>query len=272
MKAARIHQYGGPEVIRIDHVDIPAPGDAEVLIATEATSFNPTELAVRQGIFDIDLPHTLGWDLAGYHDGRPVIGFVDSGAAAEFTVADKDRIVPAPQSIPLRHAAAIPLAGLTAWQVTNEIAKGQKVLINGAGGGIGSFAVQLAKRKGAYVIATASPRSTEAVYRHGADEVIDYTKQVPDTPVDVMIHLVGTPPPWPPPARERVISAAAPVEADVPSEHVVMRYDRDMLAALVEMVDAGLVTVDVTATYPIDAMADVRRKAGTFRGKVILTS
>ncbi|RSM91703.1 NADP-dependent oxidoreductase [Kibdelosporangium aridum] len=272
MKAARIHEHGGPEVIRIDHVDIPTPGDGEVLVATEATSFNPTELAVRQGIFPIGLPHTLGWDLAGHHDGQPVVGFVDSGAAAEFTVAPKDRIVPAPQSIPLRDAAAIPLAGLTAWQVVEYVTKGQKVLINGAGGGIGSFAVQLAKRKGAYVVATASARSAEAVRKHGADEVIDYTRRVPDTPVDVMIHLVGTPPPWTPPARELIVSAAALVEADVPSKHVVMRYDRDTLAELVEMVDAGLITVDVTASCPLDAMAEVHRKAGEFRGKVIVTT
>ncbi len=272
MKVARIHEHGGPEVIRIDHIDIPTPGDGEVLVDTEATSFNPTELAVRQGIFQIELPHTLGWDLAGHHDGRPVVGFVDSGAAAEFTIAPTDRIVPAPQSIPLRDAAAIPLAGLTAWQVVEYVTKGQKVLINGAGGGIGSFAVQLAKRKGAYVIATASSRSTKAVHGYGADEVIDYTRQVPKTPVDVMIHLVGTPPPWTPPARELVISAAAPVEADVPTKHIVMRYNRDMLAELVEMIDAGLVTVDVTARYPLNAMAEVHQKAGEFRGKVIVAT
>nr|WP_225953411.1 zinc-binding dehydrogenase [Kibdelosporangium phytohabitans] len=145
-------------------------------------------------------------------------------------------------------------------------------MINGAGGGIGSFAVQLAKHWGAYVIATASPRSAEAVLGYGADEVIDYTTTVPGQPVDVMIHLVGSPPPWPVPAREQVISAAAPVRADVPSTHVVMSYDRDHLSALVALVEAGVITVDVTESYPLDAMAEVHRRgeAGEFRGKVTI--
>ncbi|ONI87432.1 hypothetical protein ALI144C_08520 [Actinosynnema sp. ALI-1.44] len=279
MKAARIHRYGEPSVIRIDEIDVPVPaptddGDGEALVKVAATSFNPTEVAVRRGVFDLALPHTLGWDLAGEVDGEPVIGFVDSGAAAEYAIAPRDRLVPAPKTVPLQHAAAIPVAGLTAWQTVSHVRRGQTVLINGAGGGIGGFAVQLAKHRGAYVIATASPRSTEAVLRYGADEVVDYTTTVPDKPVDVMIHLVGTPPPWPVPARERVISAAAPVRADVPSSHVVMRYDRDQLSALVGLVDAGAVTLDVTGLYPLTAMADVHRRgeAGEFRGKVVLSA
>nr|WP_042180643.1 NADP-dependent oxidoreductase [Kibdelosporangium sp. MJ126-NF4]CEL14495.1 Zinc-containing alcohol dehydrogenase superfamily [Kibdelosporangium sp. MJ126-NF4]CTQ88860.1 Zinc-containing alcohol dehydrogenase superfamily [Kibdelosporangium sp. MJ126-NF4] len=274
MKAARIHSHGDPSVIRIDEIGVPVPSDGETLVTVAATSFNPTEIAVRRGVFDIALPRTLGWDLAGEADGEPVIGFVDSGAAAEFAAAPLDRLVPAPTSIPLAHAAAIPLAGLTAWQTVSRIERGQKVLINGAGGGIGGFAVQLAKHWGAYVIATASPRSAAAVRAYGADEVVDYTQAAPDQPVDVMIHLVGTPPPWPVPAREQVISAAAPVEADVPSTHVVMRYDRDHLSALVALIDAGVITVDVTASYPLAAMAEVHRRgeAGEFRGKVTVVT
>ncbi|CAM4045165.1 NADP-dependent oxidoreductase [Kibdelosporangium persicum] len=265
MKAARIHAHGGPEVIRIDDVPIPS---GDTLIKVAATSYNPTELAVRAGMFRIDLPHTLGWDLAGEVDGDPVIGFVDSGAAAEFATAPADRIVPAPKNIPLHHAAAIPLAGLTAYQVVQDVEAGQRVLINGAGGGIGSFAVQLAKHKGAHVIATASPRGIDSVQRYGADEIIDYTKQVPTKPADVMIHLVGTPPPWTPPAPE-VITAAAQFPG---ARHIVMRYSEDHLSTLVSLVEAGVITVDVTESYPLAAMAEVHRKgeAAAFHGKVTI--
>lgn len=254
-----------------------------MLVEVAATSFNPTEVALRSGalrsLFPIDLPYTLGWDVAGTAAGRPVIGWLDGGAAAEYVAAPIDRLVSAPTSIPLADAAAIPLAGLTAWQaVLPHVSVGQRVLINGAGGGIGGFAVQLAKHVGAYVVATASSRSLDAVRRQGADQIVDYTTRSVASvePVDVMIHLVGVPPPWIPPVRRGgvIISAAAPVVAPpgVTSSHVVVRYDTAQLAELVALVDAGVVTVDVTETYPLDAIAEVHRRseAGEVRGKVTI--
>lgn len=284
MKAARIHRHGDPSVIQFDDVPVPAPGPGEVLVKVAATSFNPTELALRNGVlrslFPIDLPFTLGWDIAGTIVGTdaPVIGWVDGGAAAEFVAAPADRLVPAPTSIPLPAAAAIPLAGSTAWQaVVPNVTAGQRVLINGAGGGIGGFAVQLAKHVGAHVIATASPRSADTVSRYGADEIIDYTTGFSLTePVDVMIHLVGTPPPWVPPVRPggAIVSAAAPVTAPpgVSSSHMVVQYDAAQLTDLVKLVDAGVVAVDVTP-YPLAAVADIHRlsEAGRIRGKITIT-
>lgn len=271
-------------VIRIDDVPRPVPADGEVLVTVAATSFNPTEIAVRSGavrsLFPVGLPYTLGWDVAGTVAGSPVIGWVDGGAAAEYVAAPADRLVPAPTTIPLTDAAAIPLAGLTAWQaVVPHVSAGQRVLVNGAGGGIGGFAVQLAKHAGAHVIATAGPRSRDAVRRHGADEIVDYTSVSVASavdPVDVMIHLVGTPPPWIPPVRRggTVISAAAPVTPPpgVSSSHLVVRYDTDQLTELVRLVDTGVVTVDVTGTYPLDALAEVHRRAenGDTRGKITI--
>ncbi|MET0233535.1 MAG: NADP-dependent oxidoreductase [Kibdelosporangium sp.] len=284
MKAARIHQHGDAAVIRLDDVPLPVPGPGEVLVKVAATSFNPTELALRSGalrsLFTIGLPYTLGWDVAGTvaGSGAPVIGWLEGGAAAEYVAAPLARLVPAPASVPLATAAAIPLAGLTAWQaVVPNVSAGQRVLINGAGGGIGGFAVQLAKHAGAHVIATAGPRSTEAVRDQGADEIIDYTTGFSLTePVDVMIHLVGTPPPWPPPVRAggRIVSAAAPVSGspDVTSSHMVVQYDTDQLTELVELVDAGTVAVDADS-YPLEAIADVHRRseAGETRGKIVIT-
>jgi NADPH:quinone reductase-like Zn-dependent oxidoreductase len=264
---------------------LPAPGPGEVLVKVAATSFNPTEVALRSGalrtLFAIDLPYTLGWDIAGTvtDTGEPVIGWLEGGAAAEYAAAPLTRLVPAPTSIPLATAAAaIPLAGLTAWQaVLPNVAAGQRVLINGAGGGIGGFAVQLAKHAGAHVIATASARSLDAVRRYGADQIIDYTTGFSlAEPVDVMIHLVGTPPPWTPPVRPGgvIISAAAPVSAppDMASSHMVVRYEPAQLTELVKLVDAGVVLVDATA-YPLDAMAEIHRlsEAGRIRGKITVT-
>jgi NADPH:quinone reductase-like Zn-dependent oxidoreductase len=284
MRSARIHEHGDASVIRIDDVPRPVPGAGEVLIKVAATSFNPTETALRSGVlrslFPIDLPYTPGWDVAGTVAGSPAIGWLEGGAAAEYVTAPPDRLVPAPTTIPLTDAAAIPLAGLTAWQaVVPHISAGQRVLVNGAGGGIGGFAVQLAKHAGAHVIATAGARSFDAVRRHGADQIIDYTSDsVPAgvDPVDVMIHLVGTPPPWTPPVRRNgtIISAAAPVPAPpgVTSSHMVVRYDTSQLTELVKLVDAGIVTVDVAETHSLDALADVHRRseAGAIRGKVTI--
>ncbi|MBP2326366.1 NADPH:quinone reductase-like Zn-dependent oxidoreductase [Kibdelosporangium banguiense] len=277
MKAARIHRHGDPSVIQIDDVPIPVPGPGEVLVKVAATSFNPTEIAVRRGILGpMDLPYTLGWDVAGTANGEPVFGWLDGGAAADYVVAPRSRLVSPPSSIPLVTAAAIPLAGLTAWQaVIPNVAKGQRVFINGAGGGIGGFAVQLAKYVGAHVIATASPRSHETIRRYGADEIVDYTTGARlDDPVDVMIHLVGTPPPWIPPVGT-IISAAAPVAAPpgVPSSHMVTQYDTGQLTSLAQLIDAGELVVDAV-THPLDDIAEVHRRgeAGDIRGKITITA
>jgi NADPH:quinone reductase-like Zn-dependent oxidoreductase len=246
----------------------------------------------------MDLPYTLGWDVAGTVTaigadvrtlavGDRVIGMLDGGAAADYVTAPVSRLAAAPITVPLAHAAAIPLAGLTAWQAVFEhagVAAGQRVLVNGAGGGIGGFTVQLAKHAGAHVIATAGPRSAATVREQGADQVIDYTvTPVPealDAPVDVVLNIVGFTPdqaaaliPWIRPGGV-VIDVSKPfgLDAQITARHMVTRSDAADLAALVKLVDAGVVTIDVTETYPLTGLAEVHRRseAGQGRGKVVV--
>src|SRR5579859_212783 len=216
MKAVRFHEYGGIDVLRYEDVDRPRPGPGEVLVQVAGTAFNPVDTWFRAGIihqiFPVTFPHTLGLDAAGTvveqgegvevpAVGDAVIGFLPMtgpGAAAEFVVVLATVLVPAPTGIPLADAAAIPVAALTAWQALFEhgdLTPGQRVLVNGAGGGVGGFTVQLAKQAGATVVATASPRSAAIVRSLGADQIIDYTAvKVADVmrePADLVVNLVA---------------------------------------------------------------------------------
>ncbi len=182
-------------------------------------------------------------------------------------MAPRERLVAAPKSVPLHHAAALPLAGLTAWPAVMEarLRPGERVLVNGAGGGVGGFVVQLAKRAGAYVIATASPRSAAAVKALGADEIVDHTLAPLPQNADVVLHLVGT---EDVPAGGRIVSVTTRV-----GTHVVARYDREVLAGLVALVDSGELVLGVAEVLPLDAIREVHRRseAGDIRGKVVLT-
>ncbi|MEV0382203.1 NADP-dependent oxidoreductase [Nonomuraea sp. NPDC050643] len=289
MRAARIHGYGDASVIRHDRIPVPSPAPGEVLIEVAATSFNPSEVGLRagllRGVLDVTLPHTLGWDVAGtvlgtgagvtaLGTGDRVFGQVN-GAAAEYVTAPADTLCRAPESIPLAHAAAIPVAGLTAWQAVHEHARitpGQRVLINGAGGGIGLFAVQLAKLAGATVTATASPRSAAAVARLGADEVVDYTSAPLPGGMDVLLNLAAV-------AEadaaalaglaRTVITVATPIEGGT---HFITRNDPEQLAAIAALIDKGELIVEAE-TYPLSELAGLHRRAeaGGTRGKILLT-
>ena len=219
MKAVRFHEYGAPDVLRYEDVPQPVPGAGEVRIRVAATSFNGVDGNIRggfmQGPIPVVLPHTPGIDVAGTVDalgegvdgvaaGDDVIGFLPmdrDGAAAEYVIAPAGILAKAPKSVPLPDAAALPVVGLTAWQALFDHGKleaGQRVLVNGAGGAVGGYAVQLARRAGAHVIATASPRSGEAVKSAGADEVIDHTTtrvtEAVTEPVDVVLNLAPVDP------------------------------------------------------------------------------
>ncbi|MFF3837688.1 NADP-dependent oxidoreductase [Streptomyces sp. NPDC001930] len=305
MKTARFHEYGDSSVIRYETVPRPRPAPGDVLVRVAATSFNPTEAALRAGMLQsflpVDLPYTPGWDVAGtvaeigagvegFAVGDRVVGRLDSGgAAAEYVRTPAAVLVAAPASVPLATAAALPVAGLTAWQAVfdhGKVATGQRVLVNGAGGGVGGFVTQLAKHAGAEVIATAGPRSTEAVLRQGADQVIDYTAgpvgAALDGPVDTLLNLVPLSPPdaeaLAPLVRPggRIVSIATPIQppagAGVTAMHMVARNDVAHLAALVELVDAGVLSIDISTSRPLGDLADVHHlgEAGQIRGKVII--
>src|SRR6266496_4643121 len=166
MKAVRFHEYGDPDVLRYEDVDEPAPGTEQVRVRVAATTFNGVDGNIRAGFMQapmpLTLPHIPGLDVAGTIDaigegvsdvnvGDQVVGFlpfVVDGASAEYLLAPAESLAPAPTSIPLADAAALPVVGLTAYQALFEhpgLTAGQRILISGAGGAVGGYAVQLAK-------------------------------------------------------------------------------------------------------------------------------
>ncbi|WP_433174608.1 NADP-dependent oxidoreductase [Actinoallomurus sp. CA-150999] len=305
MMAARVHAFGGPEAIRYERMARPVPGPGEVLVRVAAAGFNPSDVGFRNGfmrdVVPVELPFTLGSEASGtvvelgdgasgFGVGDHVVGRVDEGgAAAEYLTAPAGGLVHAPAAIPLAHAAAIPVAGLTAWQGLFEHASlepGTRILINGAGGGVGMFAVQLARHVGAHVIATAGPRSADRVRGYGAEQIIDYTRASPhealDHPVDLVFNLVPTPAE----ATEALcrvvrpggalVSITVPVKppaaTGVTGTHFVARNDPAQLAGLVALVDSGAMRVDITAARPLAELPAVHRdaEAGRASGKTIL--
>lgn len=215
MKAVRIHKYGGPEVLVYEAAPVPALEPGEVLIRVHAAGVNPLDWKVREGYakewMHHHLPLILGWDVSGVVEalsegvtdikvGEPVYGFLDirrDGAYAEFTAARASHIVPKPKTLDHVHAAAVPIAALAAWQSLFDLAGlsgGQTVLIHAAAGGVGHFAVQLAKWKGARVIGTASSRKANFLRELGADQIIDYqAKRFEEVVhgIDVVLDTLG---------------------------------------------------------------------------------
>ena len=198
MKAIRIHNYGGPEVLQYEAAPRPKPGKGEVLIRVHAAGVNPIDWKVRAGYMKDFIAHSfpiiLGWDVSGvieevgpnvsrFKKGDEVYSLPDhtrNGAYGEYIVVRESEVALKPNALHHVRAAAMPLATLTAWQAlfdTAQLQPRQRVLIHGAAGGVGHFAVQLAKWKGAHVIGTASAKNHQMLYELGADELIDYTQQ-----------------------------------------------------------------------------------------------
>ena len=209
MKAVRVHEYGGPEVLKYENAPMPEAGDGEILVRVHAAGVNPADWKVRAGYFKAFVPFpipfvpgtdfsgtvaALGSGARGFAVGEAVFGrtqFGRSGSYAEYTTTKPDLIAAKPASLDHIHAAAVPTASLTAWQSlfgdrSVDLKPGQTILIHGAAGGVGSFAVQLAKWRGAKVLGTASAKNEEYLRKLGVDQVIDYTKQ----PFDTVVHDV----------------------------------------------------------------------------------
>lgn len=197
MKAVAMHAYGGPEVLKYEDAARPDPATGEVLVRVHAAAVNPVDWKVRaghlRGFLNYSLPLIPGWDLSGvveatgagvtdWKQGDAVYARPDlrrNGAYAEYIAVKASELGYKPRSIDHVQASAIPLACLTAWQALFDaggLKAGQRVLIHAAAGGVGTFAVQLAKWKGAHVVGTASERNHAFLRELGADEVIDYTK------------------------------------------------------------------------------------------------
>jgi NADPH:quinone reductase-like Zn-dependent oxidoreductase len=215
MNAIRIHHYGGPEVLRYEEAPRPQVREGEVLIRVHAAGVNPLDWKVRSGSLNgcmhQELPLIPGWDLSGgveevgpsvsqFKKGDEVFAMADptrDGAYADYIAVREGAVAMKPKSLHHVRAAATPVSALTAWRSLfdlGDLQSGQRILIHGGSGGVGHFAVQLAKWKGAYVIATASTKNQELLRKLGADETIDYTSQQFEDVVhnvDIVLDTIG---------------------------------------------------------------------------------
>ena len=308
MKAVRLHEYGGPEVLRLEDAPRPEIGKGEVLVRVAAAGVNPIDCVTRAGDFakiwpDDPFPAIVGWDISGVVEavGGAVTAFKpgdevytmsrfpeEAGAYAEYAAVPESDLALKPRSLDHVHAAAVPLVALTAWQALFDaggLSAGQTVLIHAAAGGVGHIAVQLTKWKGATVIGTASSRNAAFLKEIGVDQVVDYTAtSVADAvrDVDVQLDSLGAM------GRERdwsvmkkggiLVSIKGPVADDEAAAHDVrgasvrVRPSADQLKQIAELIDAGTVKVEVDAVYPL---AEARKahehvEGGHTRGKVVL--
>jgi NADPH:quinone reductase-like Zn-dependent oxidoreductase len=305
MKAIRMHTQGGPELLAYEDVPKPSlqPGDA--LVRVIATSITKTELTWDETYRDCDglprIPTIPGHEFAGIVDvasqgagvrvGDAVYAlssFCRNGSAAEFIAIRGAELAPKPHSLNFEQAAAVPLAGLTAWQALfdhAQIEKGQRVLIHGAAGGVGTYAVQLARWKGAEVIATAAAKDHNFLRELGASKVIDYTherfeEKVKD--VDVVLDSIGGE------VQERswsvlrrggtLIGIVSPVAGDkatslgVRGEFFIVEPNRTQLIELGRLIDKGILRVVVGALLPLARAREAFEQgiAGHMRGKIVL--
>src|SRR6184192_1738749 len=215
MKAVVIHQYGGAEVLKYEDVPQLEPKQDQLRIRVIAAGVNPVDGMIRSGMFDKEgrraFPVILGGDISGvvekvgsnitkFKSGDPVFAYVsldNSGGYAQYAVVTEREAAPKPKALTYVEAAAVPIVALTAWQALIDSAKlsaGQTVLIHGGSGGVGSFAIQIAKARGAKVIATASTANQDLLKQLGADVSVDYTKQKFEDmakDVDVVLDSVG---------------------------------------------------------------------------------
>jgi NADPH:quinone reductase-like Zn-dependent oxidoreductase len=305
MRAGLIRQFGPPRVIVVADVPQPTPSKGEVLVRISAAGVGPWDALVREGESATapTVPLILGSDLSGvveqigagvsnFKPGDEVFGVANkqfTGGYAEFAAAPAGTVARKPAKLEFSAAASAPVVAVTAWQMLFEYGHampGQKVLVHGAAGGVGSYAVQLAKNAGLHVIATASARDAEYVRSLGAEKVLDYrTKRFEDglTAVDIVIDTQGGE------VRERSMSVLSPtgilVSAHSPiPEDIARRYGSRAVFFIVDVTtvrlnkirdlfDAGKLRADVGTVLPLDqAQAAHEMIAGAphNRGKIVL--
>ncbi len=307
MRAVVVREWGGPQELQVAEVPTPEPGPTEVLVRVHAAGVNPTDWVSRAtgGLRLWDDPAILGHDVAGvvaavgmgvtlHRPGDAVLGMPlfprQAGGYAEYVVAPARQFVAAPAGLDHVHAAALPLAGLTAWQAlvdTAAVRPGQRVLVHAAAGGVGHLAVQIAKALGAEVVATASAGKHAFVRDLGADEVIDYravdfvrTTGPVDVVVDpvggdygersldvlrpggVLVSLLPADDRWAPVAAARGLRAG----------FMLVEPDHVGLAALTALVAAGRLRPHVEHVLPLEQAAKAHElgEAGGLKGKIVL--
>jgi NADPH:quinone reductase-like Zn-dependent oxidoreductase len=298
VRAVRIHETGGTDVLRDEETDRPEPADGQVLVRVHAASVNPVDWKQRRGAAGAELPATLGRDMSGtveasrsatFSEGDDVFGMAVSGAHAELATAAEGAIAAKPAEVSHEQAAGIPVAGMTAWQALFDkggLDRGQTVLIAGAAGGVGHLAVQFAKLAGARVIATGSSRNRDFVLGLGADEYVDYTEEDVGEAVqgvDLALDTVGgdTTASLVPTLREGgvlvTIAAAPPEEAarerGARAELLVQSPQAEQLSRIAELVAAGDVRVEIAEVLPLAEVGRAHElsESGHTRGKIILS-
>jgi NADPH:quinone reductase-like Zn-dependent oxidoreductase len=298
MLAVVMHETGDPDVLRYEEAERPEPSDGEVLINIRAASVNPIDWKYRRGLAEKQLPAVLGNDVSGtvevsraegFAEGDDVFGFAASGGYAEFATAPAALIAKKPAAVSHEEAAAIPVAGLTAWQALfdrGELERGQTGLIAGAAGGVGHLAVQFAKLVGARAIGTGSSRNRDFVLGLGADEYVDYTQQDVGgavSGIDVAFDTVGgeTTQSLLPTLREGgiliTIASAPPTEAAqvraVRAELLVTSPNAEQLTRIASLVAAGDVRVELAEVIPLTEVQEAHKlsESGHVRGKIVLT-
>jgi NADPH:quinone reductase-like Zn-dependent oxidoreductase len=309
MRAALLREFGGPEVLRVEQVPEPSPIPTEVKVRVRAAGVNPVDCKTRagKGMAGVlgDPPLRLGWDVCGevvevgggvtrFAVGEEVFGMPwfprEAGAYAEYVTAPSRHFASTPHVLSPEEAAALPLAGLTAWQIvvdTIRLQPGDNLLIHGAAGGVGHLAVQIAKARGAHVIGTARAAQAEWLEGLGADVVVDYREQRFEELVgelDAVIDFTGQ-------QGERSLSVLRPggllvsVPSGVPEElqaqaqesrrHVtgfLVEPDPVGLAGLDALVEAGKLQVHVDRAFELEQVAEAHRVAEDHHGggKIVL--
>jgi NADPH:quinone reductase-like Zn-dependent oxidoreductase len=307
VRKVRIHGFGGPDVLRVDEVEPSMPDALQILVGVRAASINPVDVKIRNGRYpavqEDRLPYTLGRDVSGVVEkcgaqvtrftvGDEVAGMVGIGGGgyAEKAVLDERAIARKPPEIDHVHAAAIPLAGQTAWQGLfryGQLKAGQAVLIHGGSGGVGHFAIQFAKAKGARVLTTVSTEKLEFARTLGADVVIDYKKQRFEDlakDLDMVFDLIDGE------TRERswkllkkggvLVSTLTEPSQQTAAQHGVraLRYtveaDGNELDQILNLVASGKVKPHVQKTYPLAEAAQAMEcvEQGKPAGKVVLAA
>jgi NADPH:quinone reductase-like Zn-dependent oxidoreductase len=311
MRAISQDEFGGPEVLRVVEVERPEPLPTEVLVRVHAAGVNPVDYKTREGSGVAGIlgtpPFVLGWDVAGVVEqvgggvhtlevGDEVFGMPwfprAASAYAEYVTAPSRQFAKKPANLSYAEAAAVPLAGLTAWQILTaaaDVQPGQRVLITAAAGGVGHLAVQFAKALGAYVTGTASAGKHEWLRELGADELVDYQNTAVDEAVadiDVVVDLIGSETTLDqaikvlkPGGRLVAVPSGTSAElvskakaAGVRATGFLVEPDGHALGEIARLIEAGKVRVEVEQVYPLAeaAKAHERMESGRTRGKLVL--
>jgi NADPH:quinone reductase-like Zn-dependent oxidoreductase len=309
MRAMVIDQYGGPEMLHAATVPRPLPTRGQVLVRTRFVGVNPKDVVVRKGKFQVatgkKFPLIVGHDIAGevveaglgadLAEGDLVYGMINDLAGrayAEYAAVDCQQLAKAPSSVEPRVAAAVPLASQTALQALRNQARvepGQHILINGASGGVGVFAIQIAKVLGAEVTAVCSHRNVDLVNELGADRVIDYTETELvdlDERFDAIFDVFGN---YRFDKLKHLLTPRGTYVQTIPSSRifkdvartfvrgkraklVIVKSRRKQLDWIRQQIDAGSMRVVVDRTFPLDKAPEAHRYMETkrARGKVVL--